>query len=233
MLNILVFPCGSEIGLEIHSALSPIKDINLFGASTVPDHGRFTYDQYCDSVDHVASDNFLTSIKAVVERFNIDYIYPAHDSVLYALSKFAGDLPCGLIAPSEEVSHICRVKSRTYKTFSDADFIPAVYQSPEDVDSYPIFAKPDVGQGSVGISIIQDKEQFSKFLDKEEPYVFCEYLPGEEFTVDCVSDAHGKLLYYGARVRARIRNGISVNTRTASAVDDEVVKIAEVLNEKK
>ena len=45
-INVLVFPCGSEIGLEIHAALRHAKDIRLHGASSVDDHGEFAYRRY-------------------------------------------------------------------------------------------------------------------------------------------------------------------------------------------
>ncbi len=45
-LNILVFPCGSEIGLEVHAALRYAKDIQTHGASSVSDHGEFVYARY-------------------------------------------------------------------------------------------------------------------------------------------------------------------------------------------
>ena len=45
-VNVLVFPCGSEIGLEIHAALRHAKDIRLHGASSVSDHGEFVYARY-------------------------------------------------------------------------------------------------------------------------------------------------------------------------------------------
>ena len=41
--NILVFPCGSEIGLEINNALKWSTHIELFGASSVDDHGKYVY----------------------------------------------------------------------------------------------------------------------------------------------------------------------------------------------
>ena len=40
MINVLVFPCGSEIGLEVHNALKYDKHINLVGLSSVSSHGR-------------------------------------------------------------------------------------------------------------------------------------------------------------------------------------------------
>lgn len=44
--NILVFPCGSEIGLNIYSPVRYSTYFHLIGASSVEDHGMFIYDDY-------------------------------------------------------------------------------------------------------------------------------------------------------------------------------------------
>ena len=46
MKNILVFPCGSEIALEIYKSLEFSTHFTLFGASSVKDHGEFIYKNY-------------------------------------------------------------------------------------------------------------------------------------------------------------------------------------------
>lgn len=45
-LNILVFPCGSEIALELHRSLKFSRHITLFGANSVDDHGKFVFENY-------------------------------------------------------------------------------------------------------------------------------------------------------------------------------------------
>jgi hypothetical protein len=50
MKKILVFPCGSEIALEVHRALKDQKDIELIGASSVDDHGKFVFDNYIGGI---------------------------------------------------------------------------------------------------------------------------------------------------------------------------------------
>ena len=57
--------------------------------------------------------------------------------------------------------------------------------------------------------------------------IICEYLPGEEYTIDCFSDRERGLLFAGARRRRRIRNGIAVNTVTEQL--PEVWGIAETI----
>ena len=71
-----------------------------------------------------------------------------------------------------------------------------------------MFLKPDKGQGSRGT------------FNVDEPYLLCEYLPGDEFTIDCFSDSDSKMLYAVARLRKVIRNGIS---ETTQIVDNKVL----------
>ena len=56
-----------------------------------------------------------------------------------------------------------------------------------------------------------------------------EYLPGDEYTVDCFTNKDGILLYCGARRRNRISKGISVNTLTIKE-NAGFLKIAERIN---
>jgi carbamoyl-phosphate synthase large subunit len=59
----------------------------------------------------------------------------------------------------------------------------------------------------------------------------CEYLPGEELTVDCVSDRERGLLYVGPRRRERVRAGISMDSFPIDDPDVQVMaeRIAETL----
>ena len=85
--NILVFPCGSEIGLEIHRALEFSIHFNLIGASSVDDHGKFVYENYIGNLPFIDNNDFITAIKKIVTEENIDAIYPTMDSVITLLKK--------------------------------------------------------------------------------------------------------------------------------------------------
>lgn len=50
MKNILVYPCGTEIGLEIYRALNNSIHYNLIGGSSSYDHGRFVYKNHIDKL---------------------------------------------------------------------------------------------------------------------------------------------------------------------------------------
>ena len=41
--NVLVFPAGTEIAFEIHSALRDCRFVRLFGGTSVPCHAEFVF----------------------------------------------------------------------------------------------------------------------------------------------------------------------------------------------
>jgi len=214
-LRVLVFPCGSEIGLEIYRSLWCMKEVELFGGSSVDDHGKFVYKNYIDKLPFIDSPDFLQSINQIIASKSIDYIIAAHDSVLLSLAEAReeGLLNCPVITSPYRTVKLCRSKKSTYKLFSGKLRVPHVYPDLEKVDRWPVFLKPDVGQGSKGTVLVNNSEVAKFFTAKDSSLLILENLPGEEFTVDCFTDRHGQLRFVGPRRRVRISNGISVNTK--------------------
>lgn len=215
-MNVLVFPCGSEIGLEIHAALRACKDVRLHGASSVEDHGEFAYARYrrigADSSDAAA---LLAALNALIAEWAIDIVLPAHDSVICLLAEAGAALHTVAAVPDAGTARVCRDKRLTYRRLSHLGFVPAHVEWP--AAAYPIFAKPAIGQGSVGAQRVDSAQRHRALLDSGIEHVFSEYLPGEEYTIDCISDANGVLLHAAPRTRSRIRNGIAVRTAPAPA----------------
>ncbi|MFL9813175.1 ATP-grasp domain-containing protein [Stutzerimonas sp. VN223-3] len=223
-LNVLVFPCGSEIGLEIHSALKYSKAVRLFGASSVDDHGAYVYARYTQIDAHVRSPDFIETLNALIDSWQIDVVLPAHDSVVLALALAAERIAATVAVPDAETAKLCRNKNVTYRAFAEEDFVPATVEGL--AAHYPIFAKPAVGQGSQGAERIDSQARHVQLLGAGTEYVFSEYLPGKEYTVDCISDGSGGLLHASPRVRARVKAGISVSTKPVP-LDEEMSSIAE------
>lgn len=225
-VNILVFPCGSEVALEIHRALKDIPFITLWGASSVPDHGKYMYKNYVEGLPMIAAEDFLPELNRVLEEKEIDYIYPAMDQVVDVLSARRDQLKAELIAPCHDAVNVCRNKARTYERLAGLDFLPVVYPEEAWVDVFPVIIKPQEGYGSKGFQILRSREALAQAVSgMKEPFVLCEYLSGEEYTIDCFTNRHGQLQYVNCRNRHRIRNGISVNSRL-QAPDDRIREIA-------
>lgn len=212
--NVLVFPCGSEIGLELHRALETSPHFTLFGASSVPDHGAFVYRRYIPNLPMLGEPDFPAALAAVVAQFRIDYLLPAHDEALVRMSAWAeaGVLGAEVAAPTASVCRLCRSKSMTYDFFAGKVPVPRRHRLSELTDDdFPVFIKPDTGQGSKGTLRADDRAAAAEKLRRSPKDIICEYLPGREYTVDCFTDRRGRLLYAAGRERRRIMNGISVN----------------------
>lgn len=222
--NVLVFPCGSEIGLEIHAALRNAKDIQLHGASSVSDHGEFVYSRYRQISADAANGQLIEQLNALIDEWQIDIVLPAHDSLIPLLAAASIQLRAKAAVPDLESATLCRNKNRTYDRLRHLGIVPQTAGAPAQA-AYPIFAKPAVGQGSQGAERVDDIARHQQLLATGTEYVFSEYLPGPEFTVDCISDADGRLLHATARSRARVKSGISVRSE-ATAADPVVQAIA-------
>jgi hypothetical protein len=230
--SILVFPCGSEIGLEIHRSLRYSRHIRLMGGSSTDDHGRFVYEKYLDNIPFFHEAFFIPFIKKVVNDNKIDALYPSMDSVIAKLSEYESALGCKLISPPYETTKICLSKTRTYRHLKYVIETPKIYESIEQIERYPVFVKPDIGYGTRGAKKINSFDQIKQHLIENPDSIILEYLPGREYTVDCFTDRKRRLLFVGPRPRRRIFNGISVNT--ISHVNDRGVftDIANKINQR-
>jgi predicted ATP-grasp superfamily ATP-dependent carboligase len=212
MKNVLVFPCGSEIGLEVNRALAYSKHFSLFGASSVDDHGKFVYKNYISGLPFIDEPNFIDQINKIIELYKIDFIIPAHDSVVLKMAENQSIIRAIIITSCVETCIICNSKRETYKIFEKIISTPKVYDLTEII-SYPIFLKPDVGQGTKGTYIANAKEDIDFYFRKDPTLLALEFLPGKEYTIDCFTDKNRKLLFAEGRERKRIYNGISVNSK--------------------
>lgn len=211
--NILVFPCGSEIGLDIYSSVCYSTYFHLIGGSSVEDHGRFVYDDYIPNIPYLNTPEFIPAMRKIVKERKIDAIYPALDNVITVLKENEAELGCKVVASSIETVQICLSKRKTYERLKGIINIPHIYEASSfSEDIYPVFAKPDIGYGSRGTKLLNNQEELDTFVRGKHDLLIVEYLPGEEYTVDCFTDKDGNLLYSAARKRNRVKDGISVNT---------------------
>jgi hypothetical protein len=228
-LNILIFPCGTEIGLEINRSICNDTHFNVYGASSIEDHGSFVFNNYIGGLPFVFEKNFINEINKVIKENEIDLIFPAHDEVLLKLSEEfeKGCLECPYIGPNYSICNTCRFKSKTYKVLEGSIATPKLFKSIIDVkkEELPVFVKPDNGQGSKGATMVTSLEEL-KIIGRDK--LVMEYLPGREFTIDCFSNKDGILLFCEGRERIRVSNGISV--RTASTEDVRFIEIARIIN---
>jgi len=207
--------------------------LHVIGASSLADHGSYVFTDYIEGLPFVDSDDFITAINKIVTDRDIKYIFPAHDSVVLKLAqaKSEGKLACEVITSNFETCDVARSKKKTYETLGGILPVPKLYQMEELTDDmFPLFLKPDVGQGSKGTQKVERISDVTFYVEKDPTLLIMEYLPGREYTIDCFTNRDGKLLFCEGRERTRISNGISVNS---ARVNDERFRVlAQKIQEK-
>lgn len=215
--------------MELYHALKYSKFVRLFGGTSVKCHAEFVFEPCIEGFPYVNDEGFIEYMNRVTDEYGIDYIYPAHDSAQLVLTRSQDRLHARVISSAPQTVEICRSKTKTYEYLSGADYLPKVFSDPAQIRDYPVFVKPAVGQGSVGARRIDSREELQLALSDGTDYAVCEYLPGEEITVDCFTDRHGELRVVMPRSRERIRAGISVRSRELPQ-DAGISAIAEDIN---
>lgn len=228
MKNVLVFPCGSEIGLEVNRALAYSTHFTLYGGNSVDDHGKFVYKNYISGIPFIDKPNFIDEINRIIELYKIDFIIPAHDSAVLKMAENQSIIKATIITSCAETCKVCRSKGVTYEIFEKLIPTPKVYEINEQIN-FPIFLKPDVGQGTKGTYKVNTKEELDFYFKKDPTLLVLEYLPGKEYTVDCFTDRNGQLLFSEGRERIRINNGISVNSKQIN--NPKFQELAKIINQ--
>jgi hypothetical protein len=227
MINVLVFPCGSEIALEILRSLKDQKNVNLFGASSIEDSGRFMFENYIGNLPLYNEPNFIEEIKSIVDNHKIHAIFPCLDICMPILKSNEIYLGCKIITSPLETVEICVSKRKTYGLLNKIINTPKEFKA-DEIEKYPVFLKPVIGSSSRFTYLVKDKNELDFYLSQRRDLMILEYLPGKEFTVDCFTNFKGDLLYVSPRERKRIINGISVESKLIK--DPKIVSIAKKIN---
>ena len=226
-IKVLIFPAGEINSVELHDALTSNVNIEVYGASSVDRHGPYVFKNYISGLPFISDPTFLDAMNELIVKWEINYIFPTHDSVALLMAENRARLKARVIASDAETARICRDKQRTYKLFERENFCPHVYSG---FEHFPCFVKPRKGQGAVGAKLIESAEDIPANGIVSD-YVITEYLPGEELTVDCFTDRSKNLRAVLPRTRKRLMSGISVAGEAVSACQ-EVQKIAKTINKK-
>lgn len=153
-INVLVFPCGSQAAIEINNCLKESLRFEIFGASSVDDHGKHIYKNYIGDLPNISAHNFIQKLNEAINNDNIKYIIPTHDSVALYLMENRLHIGATIVASDLETAKVCRYKSMLYERFKKYDFNPITYNNIYDILTFPIFLKPDNGQGETGLILL-------------------------------------------------------------------------------
>ena len=222
--NVLVFPGGTENGLEIYKSLKYAKEVKLFSVSnSVLNHAEFVYGNHFE-IPGVNEYGCLKELNKVIEENKIDFVFPANSLVIDFLIKNRSKVLTKVLQPESKVVKLIRSKKKTYSFFENILNVPIVFENTEQISKYPVFIKPDAMYGAQGARKVTSKEELIALKEYLKDFVISEFLPGEEFTVECLSSRKQGLMYCLARTRQRIRMGTSMHCEQADEPVQEKVQ---------
>ncbi|MBN9543512.1 MAG: ATP-grasp domain-containing protein [Alphaproteobacteria bacterium] len=174
-------------------------------------HSPYVYSRHFVIKD-IQDPEWLNDINEIITKYNIDFIFPGHVFIIDKIIEQRQNIKCRILLPDNETVKIIRSKTLTLKLLENIINTPKIYNTPKDVEHYPVFVKPDNWYGQQNTLVIKDEQSLLNVInDTEIKYIIQEYLPGEEYTIDCLSDKSGNLLFCSGRKRNRIRMGTSMN----------------------
>lgn len=216
-MRILVAPATTGIALEVFRSLRNEKGIELVGCGYDSIRAiKMDLNEFIFFAEEKDPKKLEVNLSRIVQENRIDYVYICHDQWLRDLSNnyIDKDLQNRILNYPSENSKILLSKSLTYDALENHPIKPRVFKNLEEVEEFPIFLKPNEGQGSRGARKVESINDLTKEEISEigKSLVLQELLPGHEFTVDCFSNESSEVLYFMARVRSRIENGVAVGT---------------------
>lgn len=227
-VRVLVFPAGTEVGLEIGRALERSLHVQLHGAGSRDDHGALAFARHA-RVPGIDAADFDARFAALLAEWQIELVFATHDSVQAYLAERIAAWGATLVNGDVEACRIARSKRLTLDTFAHTGWTPQRHDDPAAVTQWPVAVKPDAGQGGQGFASADDPAALAQAVAVVAQPLVTEYLPGEEISVDCFSDRHRRLLHVGPRSRERVVGGIAMRSRPLPA-DAVVTAIAAAIN---
>lgn len=229
--NILIFPAGSENAINIYDSLKYSLHFNLFGASSVRDYAEEIYpkENYVVTELYIQSESFFKNFNEIIKNFDIDYIIPTHDVISLFLMEHEKQINAKVVCSPFETAKIANSKIEILNNISNKFYCPKFYSISDKNIDFPVFLKPNVGAGGKGAILVKNREELENVFKNNSDMAICEFLPGDELTIDCFTDKNGELLFIGPRTRERITMGISFTSKTIP-LSSEIEDIANDLN---
>lgn len=169
-------------------------------------------------VPEAGDNNFIPKIKEIIERENIDLILPTGN---LEIDKFEplSDITNVFMSDTKTIK-LCNDKWEFYNRTKDDFQLPNTWTD-DGINFNNCIAKPryELG-GSRGVFHCTDIHQYLSTYWSDTDYIYSDYLPGQEYTIDVLCDMENPLV---AVVRKRVQTKAGISTK-GEVIRDEYME---------
>lgn len=206
--DVLVTYCWNRVGYNILRSLSS-HGLKVWAADTSKKNicsmsrycaGSFTYPN-----PFTEEDAFINVLKDKISELQPKVLIPTHDESV-VIMRHRDELPEDLIIPYEKADKLLMLANKAISTEvarKAGVSTPDVYNSVDEIETYPVVFKTVIGNSAKGVYFPKCKEELQKLVKEHanEETLLQEWIGGTDYSVDCVRwDGFCKMSVYHALV---------------------------------
>lgn len=167
---------------------------------------------------------FIDAVIKIAENEKVKAIISGPEEELIPLSKnkdlFEKKGICVLCPDYESVS-VCADKLLTHNFFVGNN-IPSPRNFPTVSEAeFPCIVKPRFGRGGENVYVARNLEELTFYIKRVNEPIVQEFIDGEEYTIDILTDRAGNAISVVPRIRINTESGVSVKGKTVK--DKELI----------
>ena len=216
-MNILLLSAGRP---SCHGGIKSLKDINFDGKIVSVDSNEMSAGFYLSDSHYVVpnafDDDYIGVLLNIVKKEHINLILPTSSNEIITISKHSQmfeHFDVHLFMSSHESIMTCSDKLDFYNKCKSNFSLQKTSLDVKDI-GFPLFAKPRKhSAGSRGIKVCYRKEDINCLDVNKKEYIYQEYLPGQEYTIDVLCDMNSNPLSIVPRKRLQTKEGVSTKAK--------------------
>lgn len=201
-------------------ALRSLRQVGFEGRIVASDADPLATGLYLADAHYVLppikDETFFDRALEMIEREKVDIIFPTSgfDTLVYSQRKAELEARGVVVAMSDwPAIDTCVDKWKFYQATRERFPLPRCTLDPSEREDFPCFVKPVEGKGARGIALCRNAGELAYQVSQRDDLLICDYLPGREYTIDCLSDLDGRPLVAVPRERIAVKEGICVKGR--------------------
>lgn len=159
---------------------------------------------------------FFPAVERLIDEEKVDVIFPTSGFDIYEFARHKPALEAkGIAVAMSDLDAMltCANKWEFYLKTHGAFPMPETSVDPAAWQRFPCFVKPVFGKGSRNAYRCATRAELEHYCAQFADMLIQEYLPGDEYTVDVLSDLAGMPLLAVPRARLETKEGISSKGR--------------------